>query len=310
MSETKRLVCVGEAMIELAPVGGNEPPGGAPLYRMGFAGDTLNTAWYARRRLPAGWSVAYHTRLGTDGQSQRMLAFMRDAGLDTATIGRDSDRRPGLYTIELENGERSFSYWRDASAARHLADDAHALADALKGTGGGGAIYLSGITLAILAPAARDTLLRTVERARDAGARIAFDPNLRPALWSDAATMRHAVTRAAGLAHIVLPSFGDERAAFKDADPLATARRYAEAGAAEVAVKNAGGSMAVFADGAVRSVGPFEAVAPVDTTGAGDAFNAAYIAARLLGRDVDVALAEGHALAAQVVRHPGALVAV
>jgi 2-dehydro-3-deoxygluconokinase len=46
---------------------------------------------------------------------------------------------------------------------------------------------------------------------------------------------------------------------------------------------------------------------PVDATAAGDGFNAAYIAARVSGRQPNEAAGAAHALAAQVIRHRGAI---
>ncbi|TKA96061.1 sugar kinase, partial [Cereibacter changlensis] len=113
---TQRFVALGEAMVEMAPTG---EPG---TFAMGFAGDTLNTAWYLRRALP-GWSVDYATCIGTDAVSDRMLGFLEDAGIGVGHVARLAERTVGLYLIELRDGERSFSYWRGQSAARLLARD-------------------------------------------------------------------------------------------------------------------------------------------------------------------------------------------
>ncbi|SNX73826.1 pfkB family carbohydrate kinase [Cereibacter ovatus] len=102
---------------------------------MGFAGDTLNTAWYLRRALPPDWQGDYLTTVGTDAISNRMLAFLQAAGLGTGHIARLPDRTVRLYLIELTNGERSFAYWRGQSAARLLAADTAALAAGLAGAG-------------------------------------------------------------------------------------------------------------------------------------------------------------------------------
>ncbi len=106
-----RLLCIGECMLELAPAGAPD------TYRAGFAGDTFNTAWYARRLAPAGLEIAYMTAVGQDAVSDRLEDFTRAAGIVPEFIRRP-DRTLGLYMIELKDGERSFAYWRGQSAAR------------------------------------------------------------------------------------------------------------------------------------------------------------------------------------------------
>ena len=124
----KRLLCIGECMVELSPNGANS-------FNMGFAGDTFNMAWYARQILSAQWHVDYFTRVGRDEISNDMLAFLKNAGVGTSHIIRDETETVGLYMIHLDAGERSFSYWRSASAARHLACDPDVLDRALAKTG-------------------------------------------------------------------------------------------------------------------------------------------------------------------------------
>jgi 2-dehydro-3-deoxygluconokinase len=296
---TSRVVSIGECMVEMRPAA---EPG---LFRMGFAGDTFNTAWYIRRRLPADWQVDYLSAIGTDGVSATMATFMEDAGIGTSHLARLPDATVGLYLIELKNGERSFAYWRGQSAARRLAEDDARLRAALDGAA---LAYFSGITLAILPLPDRARLLAALADYRAQGGRVAFDPNLRPRLWSSPAAMTEALTDAARMADIALPSFEDDASAFGDADPEATARRYADLGVREVIVKNGAGRMAALADGAWHRHDPVPAPEVVDTTAAGDSFNAGYLAARLTGRPVADALAAGSALAARVVGGRGALV--
>lgn len=294
-----RILSVGECMIELSDAGDG-------LWRSGFAGDTLNTAWYLRALVPATTEVGYFTAVGVDPLSDQMLAFMREAGIGTGAIRRHPTRVPGLYAIALKDGERSFTYWRDTSAARTLAEDPAALGAAF---GAADMIYLSGITVAILDGAGREHLFAALADARAAGRRIVFDPNLRPRLWPSAEAMCAAVTEAARLSDVVLPSFDDEAQYFGDADPEATARRYLDAGAEEVLVKNGGAEMVLALAGApTRRLPALERVAPVDTTGAGDSFNGGYLAARLDGVEPGEAAVRGHAVAMRVVGHKGALV--
>lgn len=293
------ILSIGEAMVEMSQA---ETP---ETWRLGIAGDTLNTAWYLRGLLPAPWRVGYVSRVGTGPFSDRMLGFLQDAGIETAHVGRDPAREIGLYAITLTAGERSFSYWRDTSAARGLADDPAALARAL---GGARILYLSGITLAILPAEGRAHLMAALERARAGGATVVFDTNLRPRLWPDTASMGAAVQAMAGQADLVLPSFDDEAAHFGDCDPAATCARYLRCGAGQVVVKNAGGPIHF---GGATGAGVVEGLArvqPVDTTAAGDSFNAGFLAAMLCGDACADAIRTAHDLSARVIGHRGALV--
>ena len=103
------------------------------MYRLGYAGDTLNTAWYMRALLPEDWEVDYVTALGDDMYSGQMRAFIDKAGIGTGHIQTIEGRRPGLYMIHQDKGDRHFTYWRGQSAAKLLADDPAALEAALDG---------------------------------------------------------------------------------------------------------------------------------------------------------------------------------
>lgn len=289
-----RAVAIGECMVELAPAGEG-------LFRQGFAGDTFNTAWYLKRQRP-DWAVDYLSAVGTDAISQAMVDFMAASGIGTAHVARRAGRTVGLYMISLKDGERAFSYWRGQSAARMLAEDA----DALKaGLAGAGLVVVSGITLAILEPAARARLLGAL---RGCGAAVAFDPNMRARLWASAEEMREAVMAAAGVADIVLPSLDEEEAVFGEARAEAVIARYCAAGAGTVVVKNGAGRIAAWDGREGAAVFDPAPVVPVDTTAAGDAFNAGFLAARLSGAGLGAALEAGATLAGRVVSHPGALV--
>ncbi|WP_328801136.1 sugar kinase [Pseudoroseicyclus tamaricis] len=293
-----RIVSIGECMIELSEAG----QGG--LWSMGIAGDTLNTAWYLRRLLPEAWRVGYVTRVGEEEFSARILAFLQEAGLEVAHVQRDAERGPGLYAISLKEGERSFTYWRGQSAARRLADDPGKVAEALEGAR---LAYLSGITLAILEPGRREALLEVLAQS---GVPFAFDPNIRPRLWESMDVARDWVHRASRAAAILLPSADDEAAAFGDTSPEATRARYAALGVPEVVVKAGGGPIHWQAEGEEGCAQGHAPVVPVDTTGAGDSFNAGYLAARLQGAAPAAAIAAGHHVAAQVVMARGALTAI
>ena len=292
----ERFVSIGEAMVEFF----RRDDG---LWRQGFAGDTLNVAWAARALLP-DTPVAYATCVGKDGLSDAFCDFLATSGIDTGHVWRDPSRTIGLYTIETDaEGERSFSYWRGQSAARQLAADPDRLAAALRDAR---LVYLSGITLAILSPEDRETLFAVLKQS-GGNTQIAFDPNIRPRLWEDPQTMCTAIEDAARISDIVLPTFDDEAAAFGDSSPKATRDRYRARGVAEVVVKDGVNPTLYTTDGDEGSVDVTQPVRAVDTTGAGDSFNGAYLASRLQDRSVAEAITQAQAASRAVVGIRGAL---
>ncbi|MET3586222.1 2-dehydro-3-deoxygluconokinase [Pseudorhizobium tarimense] len=278
---------------------------GEGLLRHGFAGDTFNTAWYARACLPADWTVDYLTALGDDPMSSEMLAFMKKAGVGTDAIRRIPGKTPGLYLITLKNGERTFSYWRDTSAARKLADDADHLRRAIEAAD---IVYFSGITLGILTPEASDTLLAELRRAKAAGKRVAFDPNVRPRLWADKDTMLKTISDGARAATLVLPSFDDETTHFGDRSVEETIARYHGLGVEGVVVKNGEHGAALSFGSGTTHVPAVAAPQVVDTTSAGDSFNGGFLSRLVRGANPEEAAAYGAAVASIVVRHHGALI--
>ncbi|MFN4207307.1 MAG: sugar kinase [Agrobacterium albertimagni] len=295
-----RIVSIGECMGELSETGS---PG---TLSMGFAGDTLNTAYYLRHSLGKDWQVDYVSAVGTDGLSDRMVDFLNNEGIGTEHVRRLADKTIGLYYITLKDGERSFTYWRSDSAAKRLASDPAALNRALEGAD---LAYWSGITLAILSNQDRLTLIEALGQFAGKGGTVVFDPNLRPRLWDNPETMRGWVHRATAVSDLCLPSFEDEATWFGDADPTATAKRYQAEGARRVIVKNGADDVTFAASsGEVSrfSVPSIEHV--VDTTAAGDSFNAGYLASELKGASVQDAVCAGARLAGRVIGARGALV--
>lgn len=301
MRDAGGVLSIGECMVEFFDRGDG-------CWQRGFAGDTLNVAWMLRALLPEDVPVGYVTRVGRDAVSDAMVAFIAGAGIATDAIARDLERTVGLYTIATDAaGERTFSYWRQSSAARALAQDAVALGETLSGAR---LVYLSGITAAIVGDAGRAVLLATLAEAKSAGARVAYDPNYRPRLWDDTGAMQHFSQKIAALADILLPTFEDEAAAFGDADPAATAARLQAWGCSELVVKDGARETLLVADGTVSRQLPPLCPSPVDTTGAGDAFNGGYLAARLRGQNQAQAVATAQRVAARVVMERGALAPV
>ena len=273
-----RVVSFGECMLELQ----GEAFG---TMRQTFGGDTLNTAVYlARCGRAVGLQVDYATALGDDSLSQGLLDRWTTEGLGTGLVRRLPGKLPGLYLIEVDaRGERRFSYWRDQAAVRSHFDTAAGDTPLEQAAADIDALYLSGISLAILPPAGRDRLLALAERLRERGAAVVFDTNYRPRLWASRAAAQAEFTRFSQVATLALMTLDDEQALWSEPD----------------AERQQARTLAV----------PTERVEKVvDTTAAGDSFAGAYLATRLSGGSAEAAALAGNRLAARVVQHRGALI--
>jgi 2-dehydro-3-deoxygluconokinase len=299
MSEKKpRVICIGEVMIEMTR-------GDDDRFAMGCGGDTFNTAVYLAR---AGVDAAYATALGDDSYSDGIVALARAEGVADELILRVAGRLPGLYLIETDDkGERHFAYWRDHAPARELFElpDWGRIAESMLTAR---LIYFSGITLSLYSNTGLGRFLAVVEMARKHGVKVAFDSNFRPRGWKgDLARTRTVFMEALKRVDVALPTYDDEAVLWGDPSPEATVERMQAFGIGEIVVKNGPNSALVAAGGKTDYVPVPEVVVPVDTTAAGDSFNAAYLAARLSGEESVAAAAAAHRLAAEKVRHRGAL---
>jgi 2-dehydro-3-deoxygluconokinase len=295
----KRVICIGEAIVELAR-------GADGRFALASGGDTFNTAIYLAR---AGVPVAFASALGDDPFSDAIVSLAKAEGIATDLLLRAPGRLPAVALVDADaKGESRTHYWREAAPAGELFELPHwsRIAESLLGAR---MIYFSGITLSLYSNAGLGRFLAAVELARNSGAKIAFDGNFRPRAWrGDLTRARTVFAEALKRVDIALPAYDDEAVLWGDPSPDATIERLQAFGAGEIVVKNGPNSALVATAGGRETVPVPEVVVPVDATAAGDGFNAGYLAARLTGRgSVDAATA-AHKLAGQVIRHRGAIV--
>jgi 2-dehydro-3-deoxygluconokinase len=172
-------------------------------------------------------------------------------------------------------------------------------------------VYLSGITLSILDDDQRLKLMGVLDRLRGAGTRIAFDSNYRPVGWPGVKTARGWINEAWRRCDIALPTLDDEQRLAGDADAGSVLARLRQLGVGEIVLKLSGeGSLVWSRDASMPTRVPPEKVAKVvDTTAAGDSFNAGYLYGRLTGKDPASSARIGSRLAAVKIQHPGAIIA-
>ena len=301
-SATPKIGCIGEVMIELVPQTED-------MAHIGVAGDTYNSAIYLQRELKDRAEVSYVTALGQDGFSDQILAHMRSNNIGTNYVERRRDQVPGLYAIQTDtSGERSFTYWRSESAARTLFQHpAQITFDALSDFK---LILLTGITLAILPVETRERLMQEIDHLRGQGVKVAFDSNYRPGLWQSRAEAQDVIERMWHRTDIALPSADDEMALFRDLDANHVRDRLRRWGCRQGVLKQGSLGPMSLGDIALPDTSFSAANKVIDTTAAGDSFNAGYLAAILQGRSEAQAMQSAHDLSCHVIKHRGAIVPV
>jgi len=275
-----------------------------------WGGDVVNTAVYLARQL------RHHrvrpelmTAMGADAGSEAIVAAWAAQGIGVEHVLRDPTRTAGRYKIMISPaGERTFSYDRERSAARSFF--AHAEADGtLDWAAGADVLYLTGITLSIFGEAALGRLAELARRVRDRGGAVVFDSNYRALGWPSPAAAWAAIEALGPAITLAMPSSDDHAALRGAASPAEIAAAWLALGPREVVVKlGPDGAYAANASGEHVAVPAAVPERIIDTTAAGDSFNAAYIAARLVeGASMAEAARRGAALAAEKIGWPGAI---
>jgi 2-dehydro-3-deoxygluconokinase len=234
----------------------------------GFGGDVSNVAVAAAR---LGAKVGFLGAVGADAFGDDIMALWAREGVDTACVRRDAQAPTGAYLVEHGGADgHRFAYLRAASAAtRYTLDDAARTALAQTRI-----LHLSAISQGISLQAC-DTGFEAMALAREAGARIAYDTNLRLALWP-LPRARAIIREALRICDIALPGHEDAAQIFGTHDPDALVDHCLEAGCGIVAM-TLGAQGALIATPEARRLVPAMPVEARDATGAGDAFDAAFL---------------------------------
>ena len=290
---TLDLVALGEAMVEFNQASPEDPR----TYLQGFGGDTSNTAIAAAR---LGVRSGYVTRVGADAFGRWLMALWRDEGVDTRGVAEDAGAPTGVYFVSHGAKGHEFSYLRTGSAASRLAPDTlprDVIRDAR-------VLHLSAISQAISASAC-DACFAAMDVARSAGARIAYDTNLRLKLWP-LARARAIIRETSALTDWVLPSFDDAAILLDRTGPEAIVETF-HAWGAPVVVLKLGAQGCLVSDATRQERVEVNPVQSVDATGAGDCFDGAFLARILAGDDAFAAARYANAAAALATTGYGAV---
>jgi 2-dehydro-3-deoxygluconokinase len=286
-----RVLAIGECMVERRPDGTEA-----------FAGDAFNVAAHIKRLSPET-SVEFLSVTGESSVSLRLRAAWNRLGVGDFLSPSVPGGRVGTYVVETDSaGERRFTYDRSASAARLWLRELSRRPEALAGAD---LLFLTGVSLAILPPEDRAPALAFVSALKPE--KLVFDPNLRPSLWESREAVIEVVEAAMARADILLPSLDDLTGLWGAAPPEVLLERCRSLGPAEIALTLGPAGCLISSPGEPLRRLPAPPAEVIDTAGAGDAFDGAYLAARLSGETPEAAALAGLDRAAQVVALRGAL---
>lgn len=272
----------GEALIDMLP---RESTGGEPCFAPYAGGAVMNTA-IALARL--GASSGFLTGLSTDlmGDVLRSTLAASRVNLDYAVV---SDRPTTLAFVKLVDGSATYAFYDENTAGRMMT-----LADMPDLPASITAYFSGGIWLAV-EPCG--TALEAMFLRQAAQRVTMLDPNVRPGFVRDRAAYTARIDRMAAAADIVKLSDEDAVWLYGSTDPGALLAKGAKV---VLITEGAKGASAHTARGKVSVPAPKITVA--DTVGAGDTFNAGFLAALdradLLSKASVAALTDDHLTAA------------
>ncbi|MGD8175764.1 sugar kinase [Marinimicrobium sp. ARAG 43.8] len=298
-----RIAAIGEVMVELSPYPTAQEET-REIMALSYAGDTYNTSVYMAR---LGLETDYVTRLGDDPYSEQIIERMHSENIGTTMIARVPGRNPGLYMIRnTPDGEREFCYWRGEAPARELFSDPNDSVRLYQQLQAFDAVYLSGITLAIMTEPARNSLIDALRKLREKDIKVIFDSNYRPRLWNNAQSAQRAMQTIMEHTDIALLTLDDEHLLWGDDTVEGCKSRYDSV--PELVLKRGAEETILIVDGKESRVPVPKVKTVVDTTGAGDTFNAGYLAARLQGHTPEEAAVNGTRCARVVIQHRGGVI--
>lgn len=222
-----------------------------------------------------GAEVSLFTRLGKDVFSDEIRQVLAEEGVDFRAVRTANTAQAGVYFVSVgESGQREFVYYRSGSAASLMGPE-DIRPNLLNGVQ---TLYSSGVTLA-LSPSARKTVLHLFQEARKKGITTVFDPNFRRALWDNTDAALDAWNDILPYVDVLLPTVPDDTMPVMGLDHPERVIEYFWLKGVPLVVVKAGNLGAYIGYKKQIERLPALEVKALDTTGAGDAFNAGFMVA-------------------------------
>jgi len=295
----KTKICsIGECMIEITNTYNNN-------FQQSFAGDTLNFCSYLNKK---NFNVDYLSSVGKSEINKDFFNLLKSKKISKKLIHIHPHNETGLYLIKNDkNGEKNFYYWRDNSAAKNYLNELNykKLEIILKKYH---YIYFSGITLSIISKNKQKDFCNLIKKLKEYNVKIIFDLNIRIKRWPNKKHLNASINLFLPFIDILF-STGEDMKNWKNNDNLSFFKKFIKCNKINHAIfrKNASLNYAILGGQIYKIVNKVNKKI-VDSSGAGDGYNAAYISEFLTSRDVNCSLKAGHLLGSKIVMKKGAII--
>lgn len=264
----KRMVAIGELLIDFVPQEKGCALREVTHFERVAGGAPANVAAAVSR---LGGDAAMISQVGEDAFGDHILEVLQSNGVDTSYVFRTGRANTGLAFVSLDAaGNREFSFFRNPSADLFLGPEQITPAMFT----GCAALHFCSVDLVDWP--VKQAHRRAIESARQAGALISFDPNVRLPLWDSPEECRAAIREFLPYADLV--KLSDDEIAFVTgvSDEREAAKQLFAGGCRLLLVTKGPAGSAVYTQGASAACEPI-AVPVADTTGAGDSFIGSFL---------------------------------
>ena len=295
----KTKICsIGECMIEITNTYNNN-------FQQSFAGDTLNFCSYLNKK---NFNVDYLSSVGKSEINKDFFNLLKSKKISKKLIHIHPHNETGLYLIKNDkNGEKNFYYWRDNSAAKNYLNELNyqKLEIILKKYH---YIYFSGITLSIISKNKQKDFCNLIKKLKEYNVKIIFDLNIRIKRWPNKKYLNASINLFLPFIDILF-STGEDIKNWKNNDNLSFFNKLIKSNKINHAIfrKNASLNYAILNDQIYKVTNKVHKMI-VDSSGAGDGYNAAYISEFLTSGDVYRSLQASHLLGSKIVMKKGAII--
>ena len=270
---------------------------------LNFGGDTFNAAVYFSRLTKKEFNTFYFTGLGQDHLSKMMVKRFKNENLKTELIQIIKDKSPGLYSIQTdEKGNRSFSYWRNDSAAKKMIERCN-LNKIDKFISDSELFYYTGISLGILKQKDQNKLIDLSKKSK----LTAFDFNYRNSFHGNKIKSQSLFKKSNLSSNINFISFDDITEIFGKSDPIEFINAFKRKD--NIIILKHFEKIFYSEFNKIGSIN-IPIIKAIDTTAAGDSFNGSFLAYHLINEKLSIEdkILKSHNITKNVLKYRGAII--